>query len=78
MQNDSVIERFNKYFSVRKNVVYERARFNTCQQQHREMEEQYILALYALAENCDYSTAQKEREIHDRLIIGIRDTKLSQ
>ena len=35
------------------------------------------MALCTLAENCDYSTAQ-EQEIHDRLIIGIWDAKLSQ
>ena len=77
---DSVIhvEWFDKHFGVRKNVVYEWARFNTHQQQHRERGEQYILVLYKVAENCDYSTAQKELEIRDHLIIGIRDTKLSQ
>ena len=59
-----VIERFDKHFGVRKNVIYEQARFNTRRQQHGETEERYILALYMLAENCNYSAAQKEQETY--------------
>ena len=60
-KNDSVIERFDKHFSVKKNVIYERARFNTCRQQHGKTGEQYILAHYAQLRIA--TTAQNRRSM---------------
>ena len=74
---DSVLAKFDSFFRVRKNVIYERARFNRRDQQSGETAEQYIMALYDLAEHCDYG-ALKEELIRDRLVVGIRDTALSQ
>ena len=56
-------------------MIYERARFNTRRQQVGESVEQYILALYSLIQDCDYS---QEQVIRDRLVIGIRDAQLSK
>ena len=39
---DVVRDRFERYFCVRKNVVFERARFNKRTQQHGEPVEQFI------------------------------------
>jgi hypothetical protein len=39
--------------------------------------EQYITTLYALAENCDYKN-WKDEMIRDRLVVGIRDSVLSE
>ena len=72
-----VIGKFDEYFKVRKNVIYKRARFNKRNQQNGESAEQYIMALYKLAENCDYGDL-KEEMIRDRLVVGIRDTALSE
>ena len=72
-----VLGKFDGYFQVRKNVIYERARFNKRDQQAGESAEQYIMALYSLAENCDYGEMTEEM-IRDRLVIGIRDVRLSQ
>ena len=74
---DSVLAKFDSFFRVRKNVIYERARFNRRDQQSGETAEQCIMALYDLAEHCDYG-ALKEELIRDRLVVGIRDTALSQ
>ena len=49
---DSVIASFDTYFGVRKNIIFERAQFNSRKQQPEESAEQYILALYALAGRC--------------------------
>ena len=73
----TVIEKLNGFFKVRKNVIFERARFNRRSQQEGERAEQYIMALYDLAENCEYGTLQSEM-IRDRLVVGIRDTALSE
>ena len=41
----------NKFDGVRKNVIFERAQFNLKKQQGGETGEQYILALYADADD---------------------------
>ena len=73
----TVVSKFDEFFKVRRNVIFERARFNRRNQQEGETSEQHIMELYALAENCDYSNL-KEEMIWDRLVVGIRDTGLSQ
>ena len=41
---------FDDLFKVRKNFIYERARFN-CRNQQSETPEQYIIVLHKLAKN---------------------------
>ena len=72
-----VIEKFDDFFQVRKNVIFERARFNRRVQLPDESAEQYIMQLYKLAESCDYKDYTEEM-IRDRLVVGIRDSALSQ
>ena len=43
-----VRDKFDQFFQVRKNVIIERARFNSRSQQEGESSEQYIAALYHL------------------------------
>ena len=45
-----VIEKLDGFFKVRKNVIFERARFNRRNQLEGESAEQYIMELYKLAE----------------------------
>ncbi len=49
---ETVMEKFNNFFDVRKNVIFERARFNRRNQWDGESLEQYITELYTLADNC--------------------------
>ncbi|KAL5457377.1 hypothetical protein EMCRGX_G034628 [Ephydatia muelleri] len=72
-----VVATLDKFFSVRRNVIFERARFNLRSQQEGESAEEFIMALYSLAEDCDYEE-WKEEMIRDRLVVGIRDAALSQ
>lgn len=72
-----VLAKFDAHFQVRKNVIFERAWFNCRVQEHEESVEQFITSLYALLENCQYSEL-KEEMIHDRLVVGIRDSSLSE
>ena len=73
---DAVVAKFDAFFDVRKNVIYERARFNRRNQLEGESAEQYITCLYSLIETCEYGTL-KEELLRDRLIVGIRDVTLS-
>ena len=74
---DSVLLQFDKFFKVRRNVIFERAVLNRRNQQQGESVEQYIVELYKLAETCEYGTMTPEL-IRDRLIVGILDSELSE
>ena len=75
-----VIGKFDAFFRVRLNVIFERARFNRRSQLRLpgETVEQYIMALYDLASNCAYYGAMESEMIRDRLVVGIRDSALSE
>lgn len=47
----TVIKKFDDFFKIRKNVIFERARFNRTNQFSEETAEQYIRELYKLAAN---------------------------
>ena len=74
---DSVVEKFYEYFQVRKNVIYERARFNKRDQLDGETAEEYITVLYSLVKTCEYKELQDEM-LRDRLVVGIRDKSMSE
>ena len=73
----TVIEKFDSHFKVRRNLIFERARFNKRDQMEGESTEQYITVLHQLAERCEYGELKSEL-IRDRLVVGIRDTALSE
>ncbi|XP_037520549.1 uncharacterized protein LOC119397183 [Rhipicephalus sanguineus] len=71
-----VIEAFDSHFVVKKNIIYERALFNRRIQDEGEPMTDFITSLYTLAERCDYGDF-KDELIHDRIVVGVRDQKLS-
>ena len=73
----SVNTKFDSFFKVRKNVIFERARFNSCCQKDGESVEQFITSLYQLVEDCKYE-ALKDQIVRNRLDVGLRDLVLSQ
>ena len=70
-----VLEKFDEFFAVRRNVIFERARFNKRTQQQGESAEDYITVLHQLADTCEYGDL-KEEMIRDCLVVGIRDEAL--
>ena len=72
-----VMEKFDQYFKVRHNFIFERARFNRRNQQPSESAEDYITALHQLAQGCEYGEMTDEL-IRDRLVVGISDETLSE
>ena len=74
---DKVLEKFDNFFQVRKNVIFERARFKQRNQGEGETVDEFIAALHNLADNCPYGALKLEL-IRDRLVVGIRDSSLSQ
>ena len=72
-----VVGEFDKYFKVRKNVIYECAQFNQRNQLSDEPADRFITEVHKLAENCKFGS-MKEELIRDRLVVGIRDLSLSE
>ena len=73
----TVMNALDAHFKVRRNVIFERARFNRRSQKDGESVEQYITELYSLVEFCEYG-ALKEEMLRDRLVVGISDLALSE
>ena len=69
---DTVINKFDWFFKVTRNVIFEHAHFN-CQVQLEEgTVEQFIIELYILVQFCNYRELTSEMN-HDRLVVGIHD-----
>ena len=48
---EKVIDEFDKYFKVKKNMIYERAQFNQCSQLLDESADHFITEIHKLADN---------------------------
>ena len=75
---EPVMRKFDEFFNVRRNVILERAKFNCRSQMAGESAEAYITALYSLVETCEYKADVVEETLRDRLVVGMRDTILSE
>jgi len=71
------LAKFDALFKVHQNVIFKCGKFNKHVQLAGESAEQFITALYHLAETCNYQDMKAEM-ICDRLVVGIRDQHLSQ
>ncbi|KAH6919948.1 hypothetical protein HPB50_029063 [Hyalomma asiaticum] len=74
---NDVLNAFENHFVVCKNVVYDRATFFRRQQQEGEGVEEFVTALHRLAKLCSFGELHDEM-IRDRIVVGIRDPKLSE
>jgi len=74
---ETVKKRFEDHFVVSKNVIYERAKFNSRVQTPGEAVVTFIEDLHRLAEYCEYGTLREEL-IRDRLVVGVSDRRLSE
>ena len=74
---DVVLTKFQGHFVKRRNVIYERMKFNQRIQQEGESVESFVTDLYALSETCNYGELTNEM-IHDRIVVGIRDDSVAE
>ncbi|UYV79424.1 hypothetical protein LAZ67_17002555, partial [Cordylochernes scorpioides] len=74
---DFVLKAFDSHFCVRKNIIYERAKFNSRIQEDREPVDEFITSLYKLADSCEFEGLH-EQLIRDRIVVGVRDKALSE
>ena len=61
----------------RRNLIFERAKFNRRKQEEGEPVDDFIMDLYRLAEHCSYGLLHDEL-IRDPIVIGLRSTSLSE
>ncbi|KAA0183326.1 hypothetical protein HAZT_HAZT007042, partial [Hyalella azteca] len=74
---DLVLGKFDEYFKPKLNVIRLRRQFQRRDQVSGETEENYLRALFVLAEDCEFGAAKKER-IRDQFVAGIADEKLAE
>nr|CAI5835582.1 unnamed protein product [Callosobruchus analis] len=64
----------DKFFIPRRNIIYERYKFNLRVQKPGESVDAFITSLHSLAEHCNYGTL-KEELIRDRIVAAERQLK---
>ena len=51
---DTVVAKFQGHFVKKRNVIFERAKFNQRKQEEGESVDNFVTALYCLSEHCQY------------------------
>ena len=70
----AVLAKFDAFFQVRRNTIFECAKFN---QGSQSKGEKFITSLYGLSKNCNFR-AMKEEMIRDKIVVGIHNSLLSE
>ena len=73
-----VLAKFEAYCQPRKNVPFERYRFNRHVQEPGETYDQYRTTLRKIADGCEFDTITPNQILRDRLVFGIRDGKVRE
>ncbi|UYV64476.1 K02A2.6-like [Cordylochernes scorpioides] len=74
---DSVLKAFDSHFCVRKNIIYERAKFNSRIQEDREPVDEFITSLYKLADSCEFEGLHEQLS-RDRIVRPSTSQKVNQ
>ena len=74
----TVLDKFSAYCQPRRNIPFERYRFNRRAQEPGESYEQYRTSLRILSETCDFHAITPEEILRDRLVFGIQDDKVRE
>ncbi|XP_078793900.1 uncharacterized protein LOC105353799 isoform X3 [Oryzias latipes] len=73
----TVKTRLDTHFVARRNIIFERAKFNQRQQEMEETVDSFHTALQCLAEHCGYGALHSEM-VRDRFVVGLKDKRLSE
>lgn len=74
---ETVKRRLDAHFVARRNIIFERAKFNQRQQETGESVDNFHTTLHCLAEHCGYGTLHDEM-VRDRFVVGLKDKRLSE
>ena len=70
---ERVLSKLEQYCQPRKNIPYERYRFNRRMQEPGESYDQYRTALLKIAKGCSFKSITPDEILRDMLVYGIRD-----
>ena len=73
----TVKKKLDDYFIPQRNVIYERALFNSRKQEPGEPVEEFIAALHTLVEYCNYGDL-RDQMVRDKIVVGLVNAKLSE
>ena len=73
----TVTKSLTEYFIPKRNVLFERVQFNQRVQLEGENVDSFVTGLHKLAEYCAFGALHNDL-IRDRLVVGLRDHKLSE
>ena len=68
---------FTNYFSPKRNIIYERSKFQERKQKENETIEEFYRVLKDLVRFCNYGN-EEESIIRDRFVVGLIDRKLKE
>ncbi|CAB3990219.1 Hypothetical predicted protein [Paramuricea clavata] len=74
---ETVRDKFENHYIAKRNVIFERAKFNVRIQDENEPVESFITDLHCLAKYCEFGVL-KVQLIRDRIVVGLRNKKLSE
>ena len=74
---DAVKAKLDSYFVIRRNVIFERSKFNKRVQLKNETVDSFVTDLHCMAEHGQFGDINDEL-IRDRLVVGLRDTRLAE
>ena len=69
---DTILTKLEAHFAPARNILFERYRFHSAEQQPTETVDQFLIRLKRLAESCAFSNLQDEM-VRDRLVLGCQD-----
>ena len=73
-----VLQKFAAYCQPLKNVPFERYKFYSTMQESGESYDHYRTALRQLAERCEFESITPNQILRDKLVFGIRDSKVRE
>ena len=74
---DTVKSKLEGHFIIKRNVIFERAKFNLRFQKENESVDNFITDLFTLEQHCKYGTLHDEM-VRDRIVVGLKDKTLSE
>ena len=74
---DTVKSKLEGHFIIKRNVIFERAKFNLRFQKENGSVDNFITDLFTLAQHCNHGTLHDEM-VRDRIVVGLKDKTLSE
>ena len=74
---DIVKAKLDSYFVIRRNVIFEKSKFNKRVQLENETVDSFVTDLHCMTEHCQFDDINDEL-IRDRLVVSLRNTRLAE